>query len=87
MLGKARIFGASFIKLDGTVRSGSFRLGVIPPGKREGSERKRNLDPDEHGNLIVWDMKISAYRTIALKRVLYLRVRGKTIKPKDIQLP
>lgn len=69
-----KIFGATFEKADGTIRSGAFRLGV---DRTKGVGR--NYDADARGNLIVWDMHAEGYRTIALERLISLRVQGREI--------
>jgi hypothetical protein len=70
----SRIFGATFTKANGKVRTGTFRLGV-----------KKNLTgtglayrPSERGNLIVWDMSLGQYRTIKMSRLSEVRVYGQS---------
>lgn len=75
MLG-GQIFGATFTKRDGSLRSGSFRLGV----RRDLVGVGLAYDAPARGNLIVWDMTKRAYRTIRLDAVQSLTVRGKTVK-------
>lgn len=77
LLGNARIFGATFIKANGERRTGAFRLGVR---KNLVGTGVPGYNPEEHGNLIVWDMNAQGYRTIKLERVECLRVRGKEIR-------
>lgn len=71
----SRIFGATFEKSDGSIRTGSFRLGV----RKEVDGAGISYDPASVGNLIVFDMRLGAYRTIRLESVRSLRVRGRTI--------
>ena len=75
MLRKAAIFGCKFIKRDGTVRTGSFRLGV----KRGITGAGPRYNTDEYGNIIVWDMNHGGYRTIALRRVIHFTIRGRRV--------
>lgn len=74
---RGRIFGATFRTADGRLRTGCFRLDV-----RKGlTGAGLGYDADDAGNLIVFDMRKRAYRTIKLERVESLRVRGVEVKP------
>ena len=75
LLGGARIFGCRFIKRDGSVRTGSFRLKV----KRGLTGAGPRYDTDSYGNIVVWDMNKGGYRTIPLRRVEYFTVRGQRV--------
>lgn len=70
-----RIFGATFVKRDGTVRTGAFRFGVRHELKGVGMR----YDAAERRNLVVFDMRKREYRTIRLESLVSLRVRGTTI--------
>ena len=70
-----QVFGAVFTKVDGTVRTGSFRLAVQKNLTGQGS----SYDRDARGNLTVWDMTKRAYRTIRLASLLRLRFKGREI--------
>lgn len=69
------VFGATFVKKNGDIRDGRYRLGV---GKEQTGEGL-GYDSNEAGNLIVWDMEAEGYRTIALNRLRQLRAHGETI--------
>lgn len=73
----SNIFGARFRKRDGTLRTGSFRLGV----HKDLTGAGLSYDPAARGNLIVYDMTKRAYRTIRLDAVEELTVRGRAILP------
>lgn len=70
-----KFFGATFEKRDGTLRHGTFRLGVRRDLKGVGMA----YDTNERGNLIVWDVQKKAYRTIRLEALISIRVRGREI--------
>jgi len=61
-----QIFGCTFTKRDGTVRTGAFRLGVQKDLTGAGS----SYDRDDRGHLTVWDMHKGGYRTIRLDSIL-----------------
>lgn len=74
-----KVFGATFVKKDGTVRTGSFRLGVKSGLKpvEEGVERvPRKYDPDTVGNLVVFDMNKGQYRTIKIESIKEIKLPG-----------
>jgi hypothetical protein len=78
-----RIFGATFRRADGSLRSGTFRLGV-----RKGlSGAGLSYDPGKRGNVIVWDMRLGGYRTIKLNRLVSLRCRGReeAVRQEDVE--
>lgn len=78
LIGRSRIFGAEFIKADGSVRTGSFRLGVkkgLAPGRPGMS-----YNPESRGNLVVYDMNKQGYRTIKLQRLRKLTIQGHVIE-------
>lgn len=67
---KGRIFGATFIKRsDGSVRKGSFRLGVRK--YLSGGELKYN--PKDYDLISVFDMNKRGYRMIPLDAVMELK--------------
>ena len=68
------IFGAKFIKRDGTLRTGSFRVHV----KKNLTGAGSSYDRDARRNLTVYDMVKEAYRTIRLDSVIELTVKGET---------
>lgn len=70
-----QIFGAQFVRRDGTLRSGSFRLGV----ERDLTGAGQAYDTAARGNLIVWDMTKGAYRTIRLGSLVSISCHGVTI--------
>ena len=67
-----KVFGATFVKADNTERRGAFRLGV----KKGVTGKGLAYNPDDRGNLIVWDMKLGEYRTIKLARLKEIRAFG-----------
>ena len=71
----AQIFGATFIKRDGSERTGTFRLRVRKNLTGEGSK----YDRAKRGNLTVWDMEKGAYRTIRIEALVQIRFRGTTV--------
>lgn len=74
-----RIFGCTFRKADGTLRSGAFRLGV----RRDVLGAGQAYRPEERGNVIVWDMRLGVYRTIKLARIVQVRARGAEVNLSD----
>lgn len=64
-----KIFSATFVKKDGTVRKIRARLGVTKALK--GGELTYN--PSEHNNLIVFDLEKQAYRTIKFDMLLEIK--------------
>ena len=79
-IGDGQIFGCEFEKRDGTIRTGSFRLGVRKDLKGVGAA----YDRDARGNLTVFDMTKQAYRTIRLDSVIAIRAHGTTITASNI---
>lgn len=71
MLRKVGIFGATFRKVDGTIRTGSFR---VRPPKEDGPGM--SYSPTERGNLIVWDMNKGGYRTLKLSSLISVTIAG-----------
>ena len=69
-----QVFGAKFTKRDGTVRSGSFRLGVR--SHLQGGEK--SYDTDARGHLTVFDMTKRAYRTIRVESLIEVNAHGTT---------
>lgn len=74
-LGSARVFGCTFIKRDGSERTGSFRLGVAKGLTGKGP----SYDTESYGNMIVWDMNKGGYRTIPLNRVKHFMIDGEKV--------
>ena len=77
----SRIFGAEFVKADGSRRKMACRLGVTkglrsPPGSWNG--------PREGEILTVWDMHKGAYRSIRLDRLRTLSIGGKLFRVKGV---
>ena len=70
-----KIFGATFVKRDGTLRSGSFRLGV----RKELTGAGSSYDRFERGNLTVWDMTKKAYRTIRIAALRQISFGGRVV--------
>ena len=70
-----QIFGATFEKRDGTMRTGAFRLKVSKDITGTGS----SYDRFARGNMTVWDMEKGAYRTIRIEALQELRCHGTTI--------
>ena len=71
-----KFFGVTFTKKDGTLRKMVARLKVTKGVNGKGM----NHNPADHGNMIVWDLKKKAYRTIKLEKIQELRFRGAKIK-------
>ena len=67
-----RIFSAAFIKKDGELRKGLFRLGVKKGVKGKGF----SFDPIARGLISVYDMKKGAFRFITASRLLSLNADG-----------
>ena len=74
-VGEDHIFGAAFVKKNGDLRTGSFRLGVTKDQTGVGL----SYDSNAAGNLIVFDMQKKAYRTIKLNSLRKLTVGGRVI--------
>jgi hypothetical protein len=70
-----RFFSVEFVKKDGTIRHMTARLGVTKHLK--GGERSYN--PEEKGNIIVFDVVKKAYRTINTATVRSIRTRKQQI--------
>lgn len=67
-----RIFGSKFIKRsDGSVRSGSFRIGV-----RKNIQGNPRYNPKDHSIFRVYDMK-RGYRSIPLEGILSVTLNGR----------
>lgn len=73
ILRKAGIFGATFTKQNGEIRTGSFR---VRPPKEDGPGMSYN--PTERGNMIVWDMNRGGYRTLKLSSLISVTIAGTT---------
>ena len=71
----AGIFGCTFEKRNGDMRSGSFRFGVQKDLTGAGS----SYDRDARGNITVYDMNKEGYRTIRLESIKTITVRGVTV--------
>ena len=76
LLGSARVFGCEFVKRNGEIRRGTFRLGV----KRGLTGSGPMYDTESYGNIIVWDMIKGGYRTIVLDRVRHFTIRGERVE-------
>lgn len=76
------IFAATFVKRDGSIRTGTFRTGVRQGVNGVGLA----YDPKERGNLIVWDTRAKAFRTIKMDRVVEIRARGERFKVESTAL-
>jgi len=72
---KGRIFSATFIKKDGTIRKINCRLGVVKALR--GGALKYNAEA--LNNLVVYDLQAKDYRTIPLDKLLTLRYNRKEI--------
>lgn len=70
------IFGATFVKKDGTIRDMVCRLGV--KSHLKGGELP--FCPVEKGMLPVFDMSVGEYRMINLSTLTELRVGGKVYR-------
>jgi len=68
-----RMFSLEFIKKDGTRRTMLARFNVTKYLLGEG----RRYDPANYNLMTVFDMNKSAYRTIPLDRLLWIRTKGK----------
>ena len=71
-LASVGIFGAEFVKADGTIRTGSFR---IRPPQEDGPGMA--YSPTSRGNLIVWDMNKQGYRSIKVERLRSITAGGR----------
>jgi hypothetical protein len=67
-----RIFSAAFIKKDGELRKGLFRLGVKKGVKGKGFA----FDPIAKGLVSVYDMQKQAFRFITAAQLLSLTAQG-----------
>jgi hypothetical protein len=76
---KGRIFSATFIKKDGTIRKINCRLGVVKALR--GGALKYNAEA--LNNLVVYDLQAKGYRTIPLDKLLTLRYNRKEITGKN----
>lgn len=93
LIGRDGVFGAQFVKSDGSVRTGSFRLGVkkglatsqgaAPKTSAVAHDRVEQYDPEERGLLVVWDMNKGGYRSMYLDRIERITVRGHTIEKRE----
>jgi hypothetical protein len=72
---KGRIFSATFIKKDGTIRKINCRLGVVKALR--GGALKYNAEAAN--NLVVYDLQAKDYRTIPLDKLLTLRYNKKEV--------
>jgi hypothetical protein len=72
---KGRIFSATFIKKDGSIRKINCRLGVIKALR--GGSLKYNAEACN--NLVVYDLQAKDYRTIPLDKLLTLRYNKKEL--------
>jgi hypothetical protein len=70
---KGKIFTATFIKKDGTMRTMKARLGV----KKGVSGVGLKYDAESRGNLIVYDMEKKGFRTIELDSLCQLNYNKK----------
>ena len=70
---KGKIFTATFIKKDGTMRTMRARLGV----KKGVSGVGLKYDAESVGNLVVYDMEKKAFRTIAIDSLCQLNYNKK----------
>ena len=72
------IFGVSFVKTNGEIRSGAFRGGV----KIGINGKGLNYKPSNVFNVIVWDMNRNGFRTIKADNLKYLKTNKITYKIK-----
>jgi len=72
-----RVFSATFIKKDGSVRKMNCRTGVAKyiSGKGNGM----SYDPKARGLQPVYDLQAEAYRMINLRSLIELKLQGKKI--------
>tara|TARA_R100001443_G_C3302117_1_gene165549 strand:- start:304 stop:624 length:321 start_codon:yes stop_codon:yes gene_type:complete len=63
------IFGAGFIKKDGSIRTGKFRGGVKIGVKGTGPKH----NPEKHGHFKVFDMTIKDFRKINSNTLFYIK--------------
>lgn len=70
------IFGVSFVKTNGEIRSGAFRGGV----KIGINGKGLNYKPSNVFNVIVWDMNRNGFRTIKADNLKYLKTNKITYK-------
>lgn len=83
-----RMFGAAFIKADGSTRTGTFMAHYKWESKTGNPKLGRTYAREMHGNIKVVDMDIArkhgkerAIRTIKAERLVALRVNGRLIAP------
>ena len=69
------IFSVEFIKKDGSVRTMTARLHVKKGVKGTGMA----YNPIEKGLLPVWDMQKNGFRTINIKTVTKLQIKGEEL--------
>ena len=70
---KGRIFRATFIKNDGSLRRMLARTGV-----QKNLKGGRATSLSNPRNRVVWDLQKGAYRTIPGERTLEIKANGKT---------
>lgn len=75
-----KIFSATFIKNDGSIRVMSCRTGVRKGLKGKGL----GYDPRKNRIIIVWDMNADGYRSIKTDRLRSISVQGKTYQFEQI---
>ena len=68
-----RMFSLEFIKKDGTKRVMLARFNVTKGLTGKG----QRYNPDDYDLINVYDMNKSAYRSVPLNRLLWLRTKGK----------
>ena len=71
-----KIFSATFVKKDGTLRTMNCRRGV----SKGVSGKGMSFDPLSKGLLTVFDMQKKSFRMINLNTLIEAKVNGKTIK-------
>lgn len=88
---RGRMFGATFIKKDGTVRSGTFMADYHWQSTTGNPKRGRTYAREMHGLIKAVDMgiarergKAAAIRSIPLARLIRLDIDGRTLLESDL---
>ena len=88
-----QLFSCKWIKKNGEVRFGTFRLAETMSKDKTGEGLK--FDPTKKGLLVVYDTRKKAYRMITVSTIVemkidreeYLIVRDSTLQPTPAELP
>ena len=74
-----KIVGIKFVRVDGTLRTMSARIGV----KSHLRGGQKSYDDRDHGLVTVFDMNQNGYRSIKAENILQLTVNGKVVYSRE----